>query len=296
MKQIVCALFLLFLAGTCEMQAISTTTVALNKVDLNPVVSLETLKSASAFVKEAFNIAKSKFDKNGNVDKIIKVLSGSALWKKIDDQTLLQESNTNSIALANKVLLGASVALLVATILRIAPWDKLTEKIKTKSEKLGAGLKKAVGILTPILYLIAAMLYFHGFMLLFDYLLDNGDWDLRSVGPIMIKVLASAFFTLQPMTSLMSGDTNNFGLLWPNLAGIILFHMGNLMSLFFTLQEQQTQTEGSFFKKNQGTISAFLFTAATSFLLTSIAGPEFNLQAKTANIYSAIGASLLCAG
>jgi hypothetical protein len=294
------------------MQVVSTaTTIALTKVDSEPTISLETLKAASSFVKGTLNDLKAKFDKNGNIDKMIQIISGPALWNNLGEQNLLQvqEVNANLLVQGDRVLFFASITLLLATLLRVAPWQKLADKIgKGTAEKPSTfakaqpTLKKVGSFLITFVFLVAAALFFHGFMCILDYFLDNGVTDIRTTGPIILRLIASAFFTLQPMTSLLSLNHESPGIDWSNFVGILLFHLGNVISLFFALQGFSFKSTEGYFKNNFRTFSLLLFTLATALLLTASVGDKLGLtERKTpigdmGTVYNIIGDVLLVAG
>jgi hypothetical protein len=298
-KQVVCALFLLFLIGTCEMQTVSTaTSISLSKLDSEPPVSLSTLKAASAFAKGAFTALKTKFDTHGHLEKLIQFMTGPALWKKtLGEQQLLQEVAADLYSQGDKFLFIATCVLLLGSILKAAPWETLAGKIKSETFQKHKGKIQAAGnVFITLVMLIAAMLFFHAFMCTADYFLDNDITDIRVIGPLLLKLTAAAFFTLQPMTALMSLSASSKGLQWPAVIGMTLFHLGNLVSAFYALQGLVVGNGLSYYGDKMRAISLMIFVLATGLILAFNAREEIGLSNKyIQNGYNLGGHALLVA-
>jgi len=120
-----------------------------------------------------------------------------------------------------------------------------------------------------ICFLVSSAIWFQGFYYYTQVTVDAGG-DIRTMGPLIMKLLASALFTIQPMTSLMrlpteQKDTKE-GIYWANFYAILLFHIGNMISTSMTLKN--TSFFDIFSPSNQPMLMAtFCFMLGTTFLL-----------------------------
>jgi len=123
--------------------------------------------------------------------------------------------------------------------------------------------------ISNICFLVSAALWFQGFFYYTQVSLDAGA-DMRTIGPLMMKLLASALFTIQPMTSLMrlptTADKSTGGFYWANFYAILLFHIGNMISTSVTFKNYKFFD--LFSPSNQPTMVATIsFMLGTTFLL-----------------------------
>jgi len=181
---------------------------------------------------------------------------------------------------ANKCFLTASIILIVATVTITVEFEKgiiairnksestqMTPESVTRTEKLGGLIRMYIA---NICFLVSSGLWFQGFYYYTQVSLDAGN-DVRVIGPLMFKLLASALFTIQPMTTLMrmpvESEVGKMGhFLWANFYAILLFHVGNMFSFAFTLKSYNFFD--LFAGSNQMTIAiAFSFMLGTTFLL-----------------------------
>lgn len=75
---------------------------------------------------------------------------------------------------------------------------------------------------------VSCILWLLGFIILLHWLIRIHA-TLGSIIATSLKVLASFFFNLQPATAI-GGTSAGLGFWWSNLVGILLFHIGNLIS------------------------------------------------------------------
>jgi len=78
---------------------------------------------------------------------------------------------------------------------------------------------------------VSCMCWLFGFIVLAHWLHSVGATRMGLTG-CYLKVIASIFFNLQPMTGTMNDPLlgGSAGLWWSNLTGILFFHSGNLVS------------------------------------------------------------------
>jgi hypothetical protein len=75
---------------------------------------------------------------------------------------------------------------------------------------------------------VSCVNWFLGFVVLVHWLKRIGAPQLGLTGAVL-KLVASVFFNLQPMTG-SAGIAGGAGWWWSNLVGILFFHIGNLVS------------------------------------------------------------------
>jgi len=304
---------LIFLVGTSEMQVIAnTTTIGSQKENSPMLTALENIKSVGATFKNAFSQYQAKYDKDGNIDTIIHYLVPEMSRGKLGEQVLLQDlSDADMVNLGNKCFVIAAVILIIATLTLNIPVDKFagmssekTPADQVRSNKITEYGGLAKFYVANFCFLISAAIWFQGFYYYTQVTLDAGG-DIRSMGPLIMKLLASALFTIQPMTSLLRMPTEvkntKKGIYWANFYAIILFHIGNMISTSITLKN------ASIFDmlnpSNQPMLAATLcFMLGTTFLLagdgTTIAqlGGEKSYPKGLAIAYPLIGEAFLLVG
>lgn len=112
-----------------------------------------------------------------------------------------------------------------------------------------------------------------GFLLLIEWLVwyafDAWGKDRVALWAAMLKLLASAFFCIQPASQL--GDPNStmlvpgLGVPWSNFVGICLFHSGNLMdSMRMPLERTALLSWG-----NMPTLGMYVYVSATWLLVVA---------------------------
>merc|ERR1712176_857632 len=75
---------------------------------------------------------------------------------------------------------------------------------------------------------VSCVCWFAGFVFLAHWLHSAGATPMGLTGCYM-KLIASCFFNLQPMTGTMN-IRQGAGFWWSNLTGILFFHFGNIVS------------------------------------------------------------------
>jgi len=311
---------LVFLAGTSEMQSVAASaTIGANNNSSSSSPILETfekIKGINTVMKGIYDQFKSKFDKEGNIDTIIRYLAPEPALKKIGEQVLTSQiiplNDAAMVQYANKCYVIASVVLIVGTVVIsfkiekgiIAAYNKVA---KTHMETATETKTEAIGITTRvylanILFLVSAGFWFQGFYYYTQVSIDSGN-DIRVIGPLLLKLFAAALFTIQPMTTLMRSPTHNdmnyTDFSWANFYAVLLLHMGNLIAVAFTLK--QFNFISLFSAGNQYTISiALSFMIATTFLMAGDyrSGEQLGLNKDTNQplIYSLIGDAFLLLG
>merc|ERR1711972_1273597 len=112
-----------------------------------------------------------------------------------------------------------------------------------------------------------------GFVLLAHWLHSVGATTMGLTGCYM-KLLASVFFNLQPLTGTMNDPVfaggftrgGGAGLWWSNLVGILLFHSGNLVSccdFYLHLPPGASKRQGWLYYGNLPITAMWLYQAAT---------------------------------
>jgi len=153
-------------------------------------------------------------------------------------------------------------------------------------------------------FLIAASLFLTGFMMLVDVNLKRNNGDMRLYGPLSLQMLAAAFFTIKPLTTIMrfmSHKEPDKSMRYPNLFGAIFFHVANMMALAFSYQSISfvgyDSTSGYHNSAKQNT-ALLLIVLATSFLLAANGRivDETKISKNTVMGYTAAGNLLLIVG
>merc|ERR1712113_818559 len=160
--------------------------------------------------------------------------------------------------LLNWVFIVASVAL-------ILDFGALQELFVDPTSRF-AELCNWFGVLSCICWLI-------GFILLAHWLHSVGATQMGLAGSYL-KLVASCFFNLQPMTGTMNDPLlgGPAGLWWSNLTGILFFHFGNIVScLDFYLHTPPgaDKKKGWLYHGNLPITAMWVYQAATWFLVAS---------------------------
>lgn len=236
---------------------------------------------------------------------------------------------------ANAVLLAAGVFLVLGFIAlyiklgivgvkEIQPVemteDELEDKTTEPTSKVGVIAKKAkkgvakaakkafrnvqamdksmVGV--TFLFLISGALWLSGFtMVVFALETLPVPMPLYVMLPLYLKVFASAFFVIGPMTSLLSGSSQSLGLKWSNLVGIILFHVGNMMTLGFGITAfSADKDQNKDFRSHNGglTLQHIFYTLGTTLLLGANYRAFEQIQGMQTTVFQILGSLLLLVG
>lgn len=113
-------------------------------------------------------------------------------------------------------------------------------------------------------------LWLQGFILLAHWLHSVGATNCSLLG-CYLKMLASLFFCLQPMTG-VAGTRSGAGLWWSNLVGIICFHTGNMVSVLdfrMNTPPGASRSKGWLFHGNLPITGMWIYLMATWCLLGS---------------------------
>jgi len=124
-----------------------------------------------------------------------------------------------------------------------------------------ASLGNWFGVSSCVMWLI-------GFAILVHWLKRIGATPMGILGAVL-KLVASVFFNLQPMTG-TAQTRDGAGIWWSNLVGIILFHSGNLVSCldFFLHTPPGADTKkGFFYHGNLPITGMWIYQVATWFLV-----------------------------
>jgi len=294
--------FLLFLVGTCEMQTISASN-AMGLIDKKPsVLSRESVSLASKSIWSAYANLKTSFDKNGNLDKITEAIVPGLkkLHGDVTNQELIQSSSSSPsvdiVLTSQRVCLVASFFLLVASVMKNVEFEKLFSH-NHGDVSFPQHIREQV---SNFLFLIAFALFFEGFMYMTDFAIQSNN-DLRSLIPLIMKMLAAAFLTIEPMITILKFVTHketSLGLRWPNFFGMMILHLSNMMDLSFQLQNFSASfSMSSLFSSNRQQWTMLFWTLGSAFWFAS--NPMVKEQVKLgskSHIYEYLGECLLILG
>jgi len=140
-------------------------------------------------------------------------------------------------------------------------------------------------------------------MCLADAAIQNNA-DLRAITPLIMKMLAAAFLSFEPMINFMKftqppSDALKTELSIPNFFGVLFFHLGNMMDLAFQLQNfSPAFTIPDLIRNNMSQWTLLFWTIGTSFLFAT--NSRFISKSETPSlktkIYEFLGESLLVLG
>eukprot|EP00300_Choanocystis_sp_HF-7_P033254 c45560_g1_i1.p1 GENE.c45560_g1_i1~~c45560_g1_i1.p1 ORF type:complete len:357 (+),score=89.14 c45560_g1_i1:28-1071(+) len=212
-----------------------------------------------------------------------------------------QEKLDKQIATVSMIFVVAGVLLLVDFLLLQKHFNTLPFKtsltLSEKTEKFMAG--KSGMQLVNFVGLLSAILWFVGFALFVDWIFQlPGPLQLGLVIPAGIKLLASYFFVVQPMTAVLGGDDT--GIPFGNFGGILLFHLGNMISAF-NMSMHAYDSSHPFAKANfpfWGTmlclVGTTLLTTANFLVFSKL--PPAEMEKKPVAVFQLAGATLLTVG
>jgi len=153
---------------------------------------------------------------------------------------------------------------IVASIALILDFASLQHLVRAPRPDYFAELCNWFGILS-------CFCWFLGFVLLTHWLHSVGATRMGLVG-CYLKLVASVFFNLQPLTGTMNDPLlgGPAGLWWSNFTGILLFHAGNIVSCFDFARNTPPGADtsrGWFFHGNLPVTGMWVFQLATWFLV-----------------------------
>jgi len=176
--------------------------------------------------------------------------------------------------------------------------------LPTTNKKLAPYVPRIKSNVSNLFSLISAALFFEGCMLMIDYLLETTSQpDGRATFPWILRLIAAAFTTLQPMTSLMKyKDFKNIDdsaneLYWTNYFGVLFYFVANLSSLPFLVQSA-TRQSASALGKNSLLWAVLFFVVAFALLLSSDSKVtmETGIGFTKSKVYTLVGVSILVMG
>eukprot|EP00298_Acanthocystis_sp_HF-20_P003535 c13877_g1_i1.p1 GENE.c13877_g1_i1~~c13877_g1_i1.p1 ORF type:complete len:337 (-),score=86.26 c13877_g1_i1:34-1044(-) len=303
--------FLMFLIGTSHMQSVAASaSVSLinNKIAPSENISIATFKKIVGELRETCDNMKARFDKNGNLDKIIRAIV-PGLGKVLGEQNLVQLERTEQQTLlltAESTLLAASIFLLFGTTVSKIEFEKIPFFLAHNDGKAKPDHSQSKFIRMQVanfLFLISSALWFEGFLLLANYTV-NDNQDFTAVAPIAMKILASVFFSIQPMTTFMKFVTNHKeaggDMKWPNFIGISLFHISNMMTFAFAFKRTKLTDDigPNYYEKHAQQYATIFFTVATCFLFAGDerVAEQTRISPVQKSVFQFLGDSLLVVG
>jgi len=257
MKRELVLFFFLCLVGTSEMQVVSAATNI--AADLPLLTQIQQALSS----KELFDKFKSKFDSDGSLERMVRMVLPKAQPKdqELGAQTLIQQLDPTESIQGNKILFAAAGVMEVTVVVdRFFPAGH-HEKLK----------KYIVTFLT----FFSTVLWFIGFIMILDYDVTTGA-SSRNVGPMTLKVFAAAFFMLQPIARILrykfdpeadSDEEHIFN--YTNFIGIVLLFFANMISTSFVITTGPSTGKAGFFGKYYVLMALCLFTLGSGFLFAT---------------------------
>jgi len=171
----------------------------------------------------------------------------------------------------------------VASVALILDFAALQDMVHTGRFKMFDELCNWFGVLSCICWL-------GGFIILVHWLHSVGATSMGLFGAYL-KVIASCFFNLQPMTGTMNDPLlgGPAGLWWSNLTGILFFHIGNMVScldFFLHTPPGANKKKGWLYHGNLPITGMWTYQLATWFLVGSnFMACSFNKQFDWAPLY-----------
>jgi hypothetical protein len=311
MKREFLIVFLIFLAGTAEMQMISSAITPNKNIAVDP-----TAAAIQAILGQV-----QALDQNGGIEKLLQVFSSSLQKRSLLDQVLLDigsevtdpattattaTTTTPSVDVAaptnekptyNKVLVGAAFAMLWTRLFGDIPLENIASHTKAVSKQTIGTVKSH---LSNIFELTSSGLWFEGFMLhLHDILSGKEVFEIKTVAPLLLQLFAAGFLILKPMTTLMKFEAKSTDgeMKYTNFFGILFFHLANMILAAFTIQNG-IDTKATGIKKYSllGAVSLIVLGTAFLFSAEKHVKSETNLESKRATIFNYIGNILLLGG
>jgi hypothetical protein len=274
--------FLVFLACSGEMDVVAMATSAAGDIPLEKPSALVSVQEATHDEPTQVSV-----DRNISIslNDLKELLAGS------DEPPALPAAPKLKwmMPAANVVLLVAAVFLVLAFLaLKFSTMGnedtKLVGVLKKSGAKAVNAVRKRLGqeekkdsnvmlVFINVLFLVSGALWLHGFlMVVFALETLPTPLPMHAMLPLYMKVIASAFFVIGPLTALLSFNTLDLGLKWANLIGIILFHFGNMMTLGFgiTGYEADKDPKKTFAAHSNGlTLQHIFYTLGTTMLLAA---------------------------
>jgi len=281
MNKYLVLLFLVFLVGTSEFQAVSASSaIGAQNVAQKSEVTIESFKRMTTNFMQFYTDLQAKFDKDGNAKVIANYLVPEA--GIVGEQSLLQKqkSDKEMILLSSKLFVYASAFLILGTLTMHLKVENaisyLMNRFKKGKDDGNDDKRNANGKFMRIkignlFYLISSALWFQGFYYLTQVAINAGV-DVRNLAPILLKLMASALFTIQPMTSLLKlndpSDNAHGDLFYANHFALIFLHIGNMISTAYAVKNINL---GDFINPSNLIPKGipFLIVTGTAFLLSS---------------------------
>lgn len=176
----------------------------------------------------------------------------------------------------NAIFLVASALMLIAFV-TIAVAVRKYKLIPEPGQKTPTKVA-ILWVSINIMFLLSAILWLLGFCLVVRELQsffnpekpDISGW-VATFLPLYLKIAGAVFLTLQPMTAL--GTLVHLGgVSWSNTVGVVLFHLGNLMTLFGGFADTVANPDMKFFDMSnparKNVVLHIFYTIGTSLLLT----------------------------
>eukprot|EP00298_Acanthocystis_sp_HF-20_P023817 c33647_g1_i1.p1 GENE.c33647_g1_i1~~c33647_g1_i1.p1 ORF type:complete len:329 (+),score=104.91 c33647_g1_i1:88-1074(+) len=318
MKREFLIVFLIFLAGTAEMQMISSAITPNKNIAVDP-----TAAAIQAILGQV-----QALDQNGGIEKLLQAFSSSIQKGSLLDQVLLDVGSeagetatpTTSITPSpsvtpspsaslgyippnekptyNKVLVGAAFAMLWTRLFGDIPFENIASHTHAVS-------KQTIGVvkshLSNIFELASSGLWFEGFMLhLHDILSGKEMFEIKTVAPLLLQLFAAGFLILKPMTTLMKFEVTKATegeMKYTNFFGILFFHLANMILAAFTIQNG-IDTKATGVKKYSllGAVSLIVIGTAFLFAAEKHVKTETNLEHRRGTVFNYIGSILLFGG
>jgi hypothetical protein len=181
----------------------------------------------------------------------------SLLWSEKAKQVPFQAQQV----LISWVFIGASIALLLDFI-ALQTMLRCFKVECSSAAKFFIGLDNWFGTVSCVWWLT-------GFVIL-QHWLARLPATVGGQFACALKLVASVFFNMQPMTGI-AGTRQNAGLAWSNLMGICLFHLGNVLSCydFYAYPPPGSNKEGSWWFEhgNLPITGMWIYQFATWFLV-----------------------------
>lgn len=288
-------LFLCISSDMARVNAMITQGEVINHMqDILPVEGSSKLES-SQFAIEIFKAITNVISRMGG-NSLSKVEGTNLIQTmQIDDAKTAQDQMT----LSGKIFVAAGASLFFPFFM-MGFGSKLIGKAMSKANADTAN-NKVFPWINTIMFLASGSLWLTGFILLTNAITILGTQkvklgdvdvtippnDLRTLVPLYMKIFASGFFVMQPLTALASFDPTK-GIAWANLVGMILFHIANMIDFGFQLMAQTID--------KKLVAAKAVFAVATSLLVSTNYIRFTGVNVSKIHWMELIGSGLLLAG
>eukprot|EP00039_Didymoeca_costata_P029323 m.24180 g.24180 ORF g.24180 m.24180 type:complete len:227 (-) comp7583_c0_seq1:2076-2756(-) len=177
----------------------------------------------------------------------------------------LLETGINDLDPSASAVPGRKCMWLISLIFVFASTFLTTEFILLHQALNGGPTYYQNGTLINFFGTLEAILWLQGFMLLLYWAVYEIPFSGLGVTAVILKLLASCFFNIQPASGLLLGV--DVGVTWSNFVGICLFHSGNLISTY----DMRKMFDASNFwgHGNLPVLGMWVYTLATTLLITA---------------------------